>query len=855
MAVTRSFNFLSQARLDVPHFRAIESAICADFDVLAGLSLAGDKALVLRGFVLSGVASGAPAIGLQMVTADGIVWNRQATESGTFLWVPTTQPIEALNPATNARVTGGWTVGTINYVGLSFVRLADDSTIDLVQFIDSSTLLETPKLVPLGKTLDYRVHISVDPFTASPDIAPVAVVTLDSNGFISNLEDARSLMYRLGSGGDAPDKYNFFSGWTRKENFGILDNTIFSGGDKGIGNLKDWMDASMTRTWELGGGEFWYSNTSDRNVNLVTYGAPFGTGEYFTWDLGTQTLAWQGLRFLYENSTSYTIDVADGSISPLLAGEALYVDLDRTGSPGPLVAHKAPLLTLGSGSPFARWVIAWRDGTQVYARGWRYPVGTLFVPATPTSQGVVKISRDYLGADTPGVSGLNDPIAISDRGGTIYTPTGATGLHIFVGTAFPVVTANNGLYIDVGGVTGKAIWARSTTDHSIEGNGRTSGKAGIYASTSFPGAIGLLAENLSGGAQAAVFKNYDTNETINVVPGTGIGLKIDSTSSVVPPVGRFGVHIDTRTGTGVGGATGINVLSGDAPGVVSVCGGSDIAVSGNGGIGVQGIGVLYGTYGESAIGPGVGGINTGSTGAGVWGSALAKGVHGVASDIVGVGVYGENTDNTAGTGASTSIGVKGVCTGTAGTVKRTGVYGEAKTYGVHGKCGATGVAIYGENTGGYLAGQFYGTASSVTMETNGNMRFVGGAPASPATGCNNTLMPLNITKAWGDVSCNGSSSFTVHDGLNISTTVTGHDTYYVRITFTDPMANENYVVTALTTPPPGLGYSAMSTHPIVGVGRRAAGYFDLYFKSDTGATYDYTALPTLHFSFTVVGRQ
>jgi hypothetical protein len=867
MAVTRSFNFLSQMRLDVPHFRAIESAICADFDVLAGLSLAGDKALVLRGFVLSGVASGAPAVGLQMATADGIVWNRQATESGTFLWVPTTQPIELLNPATNARVTGGWTVGTINYVGLSFVRLADDSTIDLAQFIDSSTLLETPKLVPLGKTLDYRVHISVTPFTASPDIAPVAVVTLDSNGFISDIEDARNLMYRLGGGGDAPDKYNFFTGWTRKENFGTLDNTIFSGGDKGIWNLKDWMDASMTRTWELGGGEFWYSNTSDRNVNMVTHGAPFGTGEYFTWDLGTQTLAWQGIRFLYENSTSYTIDVADGSASPLLAGEALYVDLDRTGSPGPLTAYKAPLLTLGSGSPFARWVIAWRDSNQIYARGWRYPVGTLFVPATPTSQGVVKISRDYLGVNTPSPSGALDPIAISDRGGFIYAPSGQNGLTILGGTGVSVGTERC-LFIDTAGQGPGScgIEVRNADAHAIEAT--TFGPAyasAVYAVGASAGTRGVWGRNTAAGVggHAGVFDSSGSATTV-AITSSATGSALDIVSGGTPaPSSATTVTIASGTGAGVriqGGVTGATPAT---TGLVI----DGLAVPGNAGI-VAGIiaTALTGTAitGISSFGNGISG--TGQTGVsgtgtvrgvsgsgpiGVLGDGTVYGMQGSTSAAGATGVYGVNS---AATG--NNFGVSGVCTATSGI--GIGVDGNGKTYGAKG-ASTGGTGVYGEGgsygvyglglNDGAPAGKFVGnTAGVTTISTNGVVSFTG-PNTSTATGVSNKVTPDNVVKAYGRVSVNTSGVSSIIGGFNV--TVGAAPTTQLIVNFIDDMADDTFTVVPVASDWLGSGGIRVGWGLTPGSGAS----FYLYLYTDVGGSVNWDDGMNRSISFAVYGRQ
>lgn len=472
MAIKRQANFLSQQRVDVPHLRSIESAVAADFDTLAGRAMAGDRPLVVRGLTLANVAELVSAKTLAVVVADSLVINLTADEAGSVLWTESDRTSEVLDPETNAAVDGGWTPSTTNYVGMDFIRQADANTTDLVQFLASNTGLEVPKQVPLAKTLDYRIVISTLPFSAQTNLVPIARVTLNADSKVTAIKDARPMMFRLGSGGDNPDPASSFESWTRSEVLGSTTSDEFSGGDKTIRSQKDWQDAVMTRLWELGGGEFWYSSTADRNVRLMTYGDPGVSGEYFVWDSGTEELTWQNLRMLFDNSTVYSNDIEDGTMTSFRAGDCLYVDIDRTkfyapawaastayvkgdlvindsgktyvadvagtsaggggptgtgliivdggvmwryigvGVAGGLVPQKTAMDSLGVGSPpGSRWVLAWRQGNQVFTRDWRYPLGTLFPPATTSTTGVVKLSR---AAFTP-----TAPIVISDAGGTI----------------------------------------------------------------------------------------------------------------------------------------------------------------------------------------------------------------------------------------------------------------------------------------------------------------------------------------------------------------------------------------------------------------------------------------------------
>jgi hypothetical protein len=494
MAIKRQQNWLGQQRVDVPHLRTTESAIAADFDLLAGRMIAGKMALVLKGYnLITTGALGAPATSLKLRTAGGMLMHYGASEAGTIFGTSDTAADEQLS-AINPKVTGSFTASQTNFIGLDLSRSADDTTADNVQFLEPVSDGEISKTVPLGRTLDVRLVISASDFSSQPTVLPLAKVVTDASNNVSSIQDARQMMFRLADGGDSPNTFSAYT-WpgTRAEN---TTGDVFSGGDKSIADLKTWMDSIMTRLWEVGGGERWYSATADRNVTLVWINPTFTNGENY--EFVASNLHWKGIRMLFDNSTGYLNDINDQTgnspgLTDLVNGECLYVDLDRTkfhvqawtittayavgdyvfndtdkayictvagtsaGAGGPtgtgtaivdgggtlrwdyvgpgagkLTAAKAPLASLGSPLiPGQRQILAWRVGSAVYTRGWRYPIGTLFIPATTTAQGVVKISRDYLGVDNGAASSLNDPVALSDRGGVITVPTvGAKGVII-----------------------------------------------------------------------------------------------------------------------------------------------------------------------------------------------------------------------------------------------------------------------------------------------------------------------------------------------------------------------------------------------------------------------------------------
>lgn len=397
MAIQRQANLLGQQRVDVPHLRAMESAVAADFDTLAGRVLAGRSPLVSQGFVM--VTTGiTQADQLQLLVADSLLIHSEASESGSVFQVPSDRPAETLSATVSTRVSGAFTPSQVNYVGVDLVRAADRSTNDLVAFIDSTTLTETFREVPLARTLDYVIVISTTDFSSTPNIAPIAKVTTGAGNAVVLVEDARNIMWRLGSGGSVPNTQNAYP-WPGDRD----ESTGFTGGDKAITSFKDWADAVMTRLWEQGGGEFWYSPAADRNVRMIRTGAVFaGSGEHFEWD-GTH-LHWKGLKVVFDNSFPITTNIISDQttnstgLTNLADGECIYVDINRAAG-ATLFAAKAVLSTLGTPTvPGSRWVIAWRVGSDIFTRDQGFAIGSSYDIATTVAVGSSRLSSSDTGA-------------------------------------------------------------------------------------------------------------------------------------------------------------------------------------------------------------------------------------------------------------------------------------------------------------------------------------------------------------------------------------------------------------------------------------------------------------------------
>lgn len=497
MAVIRQQNWLGQQRADVPHIRALESGVAADFDLLAGVILAGGSPYVVKGFALIPLAVGTAATSLQLQTAGGVMVHPLATDSGSIFSVPSTRALETLNAA-NSRVTGSFTAGAVNYIGVDLRRSADATTVDLVQFITDSgtTTQEQGKGVSLGRTLDYQIVISTQDFAATPNLAPLAKVTTDASNNISSIQDARWMLYRLGGGGSVPSataSYSWPGGRTE-----VGDNSDFAAGDKIIGSTRDWMSAMMSRVWELGGGQYWYSPTADRNVRMIRSGTTFTNGEWFEWT-GTD-LHWQGLRFLFDNSTAYYNDVqnqttSSAGLTNLADGECVYVDIDRTTNRTggtALTPKKVALTSLGTpATPGSRYILAYRNGTTIYTRDSSFPVGSTFNVATNTSLGIVQLTY---AAGTP----ATPKVAPQDANGVISNTATAGNNPGFAGTGFGSGAGVQGtgavasVGVGVGGVGGSGGGAGGFFTGGGSGNG-------VTATGGSGGGIGITAQGGGGG--------------------------------------------------------------------------------------------------------------------------------------------------------------------------------------------------------------------------------------------------------------------------------------------------------------------------------------------------------------------
>lgn len=378
MSAITTPNWQGGVRIDAPLLRLIDSFVRGDFDLLAGSIISGGRPLVVRGFTLATTQLGVRPETLAVVVEGGVALHPGASVSGTIFRVPGGRTVETLS-SSNPRVLGSFGASRANYVGLDITRAPDASTSDRLTFWEPALGTEQQRSTPLAQSQDYVLVVTDLPFEQVPTLLPLWIVETDASGAVSALRDARPLLSALSSGGSAPD---LSYGYPWPEGRSPIDPS--RGGDKAIFSVKDDLDAVKSRIREIGGGQYWYSAVSDRNVKMARSGTTFANGEYFEWDGGD--LHWRGLSFVLPNSAGLRNEVADQTtdvtgLTNLGDNECIYVDVDfsanKTGGSA-LVPVRAPLQNLGySDRGKCRTVIAWRSGGgAVFVRDSGFAVGS-----------------------------------------------------------------------------------------------------------------------------------------------------------------------------------------------------------------------------------------------------------------------------------------------------------------------------------------------------------------------------------------------------------------------------------------------------------------------------------------------
>lgn len=265
MAVLGRVLLSSAERIDLPDLLSIDSYAAGDWRYFLQSLIGTTKPYVLSGFdiVDPGSAIGQPTCSFRV--ADSVVYFPQAAAGPFFHGLP-----EGNSAA--APLTPQLRTNTTNYVYLTLSTF--DTAVDARALWDpdrnGGAGGEFTQEINTESVIQAQLGISTGSFPINT--VPLAVIVVGPST-ITSITDARDMMFRLGTGGIAPDPQANFTfpslpdvAYARQEPDGTMTSISnpnpFQGGDKNIKTLKQWMDAVMTKLKELGGTSHWYENTS-----------------------------------------------------------------------------------------------------------------------------------------------------------------------------------------------------------------------------------------------------------------------------------------------------------------------------------------------------------------------------------------------------------------------------------------------------------------------------------------------------------------------------------------------------------------------------------------------------------------
>lgn len=275
MAVLGRLLVSSAERLDLPDLLSLDSYAAGDWKYFLKGLVGDSKPFILKGF---DVIDPGNAIGTQSCSirvADSITFY-PGSNSGSFY-----HGLQEGHPQA-APLVPELRKNAVNYVYLTFSTF--NTSIDTRAFWDpdkdGGAGGEFTQDVNTESVLKVEVNVSTGSFPANT--VPVAKVTVGPV-VITAIEDARDLMFRLGSGGVSPNPFNTYgwrslpaNGYERTEPPTTMQAggvNPFQGADKNILTLKEWMDAVMSKLRELGGTTYWYDDTSSFSIVTNFYDA------------------------------------------------------------------------------------------------------------------------------------------------------------------------------------------------------------------------------------------------------------------------------------------------------------------------------------------------------------------------------------------------------------------------------------------------------------------------------------------------------------------------------------------------------------------------------------------------------
>lgn len=338
MAVLGRVLLNSAERIDLPDLLSIDSYGAGDWKYFMQSLVGTTKPYILYGFdvINPGNAIGLPTCAFRV--ADSIVYYPGSAAGPFFYGLPDgNEASEPLVPQLRTNATN------FVYLTLSTFETSVDTRALWDPDRNGGAGGEFTQDINTESVIQAQLGISTGSFPVNT--VPLAIIVVGPTA-IETITDARDMMFRLGTGGIAPDAQADFAfpslpdvNYARQEPGNTMsslsDPNPFQGGDKNIKTLKQWMDAIMTKLKELGGTTYWYEDTTTFSLYKLFHDALAtawkSKGSYTHSSATPGQLSWS--EDLYIKSMATPVDIviraSGGSPITLSNEQVAFIDLVR----------------------------------------------------------------------------------------------------------------------------------------------------------------------------------------------------------------------------------------------------------------------------------------------------------------------------------------------------------------------------------------------------------------------------------------------------------------------------------------------------------------------------------------------
>lgn len=313
-----------QERFDLPDFNYLQDYVSDDFKSQQKSLFTQANTYIVNGFNVLAAGGSSVSVNLQNCAV------LYGGYDGSLYSGPSAATVETFTLSANA-TTCIWATVAMTDVTPTQVRTFWDP----LGGVPPGTGEEFQSAVIVKQALEVTIsHQVLVNFPTGTDIIPIAKVTTNLGGAITAYQDCRNLLFRLGSGGNAPDIDNTtdWSGETRIDYTNATDanpTLLFAEGDRKNTCFKDWMNMVMSQIKEMkfgsatGGLSAWYSpapsSLSDADIDMTG-------GGVWSWNLAAGELSFTADANLLIPGTPYVNVIRFDTQSPIFLPAAYPID-------------------------------------------------------------------------------------------------------------------------------------------------------------------------------------------------------------------------------------------------------------------------------------------------------------------------------------------------------------------------------------------------------------------------------------------------------------------------------------------------------------------------------------------------